>query len=187
MCFERGRGDVPARQQSLQAVFEHSWRMLTRDERVSLAQLGVFRGGFDLAAAQAVAGAGLDVLSGLVDKSWLRVIEGRYDIHELVRQFALEKLAIADEGMPADPGGQVAAWRHSAYYSDLLRRLAADLWNKAQRPAATILLSEIGNVQAGWRWAVQNNAAGLIDGYLGAMSWMIWHRGWYPEIAARAD
>ena len=48
--------DVPERHRSLAAVFEHSWARLLPREQVILAQLAVFRGGFDRAAAEAVMG-----------------------------------------------------------------------------------------------------------------------------------
>ena len=48
--------DVPERHRSLAAVFEHSWARLLPREQVILAQLAVFRGGFDRAAAEAVVG-----------------------------------------------------------------------------------------------------------------------------------
>ncbi len=68
--------------------------MLGQAERTIFAGVTVFRGGFDLAAAQAVAGASLTDLSVLVAKSLLRYApDGRYYVHELLRQFGAEKLA----------------------------------------------------------------------------------------------
>ena len=56
-------------------------------------RLSVFRGGFTREAAEAVAGASLRTLTALVDKSLVRVdANGRYDIHELLRQYAEERL-----------------------------------------------------------------------------------------------
>lgn len=174
--------DAPPRQQSLQIVFEHSWRLLAPQERRVLAQLGVFRGGFDLEAAQAVADAGLSEIGSLLDKSWLRRAQDRYEMHELVRQFALGKLEAGAEDLPPDPARQAASRRHSAYYGDLLRRLYPDLLTGRQFEAAATILRDIDNVQAGWRWSVQNDAAELIDSYLDALGWMIDYRGWYAEM-----
>lgn len=82
------------RQQSLRAVFEHSWKLLTPFEQQVLSQLSVFWGGFRKEAAAVVAGASIAVLAALVDKSLVRVSpEGRYDQHPLIYQFAQEKLA----------------------------------------------------------------------------------------------
>ncbi|HSR29272.1 MAG TPA: protein kinase, partial [Anaerolineae bacterium] len=85
--------DVPERQRSIQAVFDYSWNLLGERERAVFAGLSVFRGGFLREAAQAVTGATLRELKALVDKSLLhRTPTGRYEIHELLRQYGLEKL-----------------------------------------------------------------------------------------------
>jgi len=86
--------DLPARHRTIEAVFEYSWRMLSVTEQQVLAALSVFRGGFEVDAAQVVASATSAILAGLMDKSWLRCSSsGRYDIHELVRQYARQHLA----------------------------------------------------------------------------------------------
>jgi len=92
------------RQQTLRASVDWSHALLTEPERVLFARLAVFMGGFDLDAAEAVAGGGdverfqvLDLLTLLVDKS-LVVAEStsgrtRYRLLETVRQYAQEKLS----------------------------------------------------------------------------------------------
>ncbi|RLT36664.1 MAG: hypothetical protein DWI57_14515, partial [Chloroflexi bacterium] len=90
--------DLDPRHRTIQAVFEQSWQRLTDGERQALAGLSIFQGGFNRSAAQAVTGASLPVLTRLVDRSLLwRVGEGRYDLHELVRQLARQKLANGGE------------------------------------------------------------------------------------------
>jgi predicted ATPase len=113
--LETSAADVERRHRSLRAVIDWSWQLLTDDERRVLARLSVFRGGFDLDAAAAVAGATLPLLAGLVDQSLVEVGEdGRYSLHELVRQYAAERLA-AD---PADK--QATRERHAQHYAGLL-------------------------------------------------------------------
>src|SRR6185312_6770027 len=109
------------RQQTLRASVDWSHALLTDSERVLFRRLSVFMGGFDLDAAQAVAGTTeverfqvLDQLSLLVDKS-LVVAENtsgatRYRLLETVRQYALEKLSESGE---AD---SIRA-RHRDYYT----------------------------------------------------------------------
>ena len=59
-------------------------------------RLSVFRGGATAEAARQVTGATVEVLAGLVDQALLRrLTNGRYEIHELLRQFAAEQLAVA--------------------------------------------------------------------------------------------
>ena len=86
--------DVPARHRSLEAVFDHSWQLLSEAERAVFKRLSVFRGGFDRQAAEQVAGASLSTLAALVNKSLLRVVSpGRYDMLEPLKQYAAAKLA----------------------------------------------------------------------------------------------
>jgi predicted ATPase/class 3 adenylate cyclase len=104
------RGDTTAlpRQQTLRALIDWSFELLTEHERALLQRLAVFAGGWTLEAAEAV-GAGGDVsrtdvlglLANLVDKSLVTLeAEGeRYRLLETVRQYAQEKL---DESGEAD-------------------------------------------------------------------------------------
>lgn len=83
---------------SMRAVFNYSWKMLGEAERCVFRRLSVFRGGFDRAAALEIAGANLEILANLVDQSLLiNVSEGRYDCHDLLRQYAFEELVHAGE------------------------------------------------------------------------------------------
>ncbi|MGB7873302.1 MAG: LuxR C-terminal-related transcriptional regulator, partial [Anaerolineales bacterium] len=86
--------DIPERHHSMRAVFDQSWSLLTQAEREVFMRLSVFRGGFTREAGQAIAGASLQFLAGLVNKSFLRhdPTSGRFEIHELLRQYAHEHL-----------------------------------------------------------------------------------------------
>jgi predicted ATPase/DNA-binding SARP family transcriptional activator len=90
--------DLPDRHRSLQAVFDHSWQLLSSEEQHAFVRCSVFRGGFTREAAAEVAGALLPLLTALVDKSLLRRNrQGRYAIHELARQYAAQRLAEAQQ------------------------------------------------------------------------------------------
>ncbi len=85
--------DRPERQHSLRAIFDSSWRLLAEAERAALMDLTLFQGSFSREAAQAVSGASIQLLMSLHSKSWLQVQDnGRYQIHELLCQYANEKL-----------------------------------------------------------------------------------------------
>lgn len=89
--------NVPERHRSLRVVLEQSWRFMSLDEQAVLMKLSVFRGSFDLEAAAYVAGASSSILAHLVDQSLIRLNNmGRYDIHELLRQYADEQLSSTD-------------------------------------------------------------------------------------------
>ena len=68
--------DIPERHRSIRATFDHSWKLLSDEEREALCQLAVFHGGFDRNAAQQVAGASLPLLASLSAKSLVRRTEG---------------------------------------------------------------------------------------------------------------
>ncbi|MEM7133157.1 MAG: tetratricopeptide repeat protein [Chloroflexota bacterium] len=85
--------DIPARHRSMQAVFDHSWRLLSEKEQQVFARCSVFRGGFTRESAQEIADATLPILAALVDKSLLSCSrDGRYAVHELARQYAANRL-----------------------------------------------------------------------------------------------
>lgn len=142
--------NVPARHASIRAVFEYSWRLLGESEQQVLARFAVFRGGFTREAAREVAGASLAILSALVDKSLVkRTTAGRYRLHELVRQFAAEKISPTDD---ADLRAQ-----HARYYFDLLTRLGAQLNGTEARVALDALRHELENMRAAWGAALEHN------------------------------
>jgi predicted ATPase len=88
----RGARDVHARQQTLRAAIEWSHELLGEDEQLLFARLAVFAGGSTLEAAEAVAGAELDVLEALVQKSLVRHSGERFWMLETIREYGLERL-----------------------------------------------------------------------------------------------
>src|SRR2546423_10147765 len=109
--------NVPPRHRSIRAVFDHSWNLLTDSERDTFKKLSLFRGGFRQEAAESVAGTSLGILSALIDKSLLRVdANGRYDIHELLRQYGEEHLNASGEDLEAVRN------LHSGYYAEFMHR-----------------------------------------------------------------
>ncbi|MBE7553081.1 MAG: tetratricopeptide repeat protein [Anaerolineales bacterium] len=168
--------NVPERHRSMRAVFEHSWGLLAEAERGVLRRLSVFRGGFRPEAAEDVAGATLPVLAALVEKSLVQATPaGRYHLHELLRQFAGEKLQAA-------PPEQVQAQeRHSTYYAAFMQRREAAL--KGAQPQADLaeISVEIENVRAGWNWAVEQDRVEIIAQALTSLHDFYWMRSWFQE------
>jgi len=167
--------DVPERQQSLRAVFDHSWSLLSTEERRVLARLAIFQGGFGREAAAQVAGATLPILLALVSKSLVRRAEnGRYDLHEVVRQYALSHLA-------KDPQGEATRDRHGDFYLALLREREAALKSAGQREALQELTDEVDNLRSAWVWAVRHEKIASIGQALRCFGWFHEMRGWYRE------
>ncbi len=140
--------DAPERQRSLRAVFDWSWALLNETEQNVYRQVSVFRGGFTREAAQAVVGASLRVLTSLVHKSLLRVGQGRYDVHELLRQFAAQKL----EAAPSEY--QATEERHGQFYIAFVTARESRLKLDQQREAVAEIRAELDNFRRAWSWAV---------------------------------
>ncbi len=136
--------NVPERHRSLRAVFESAWQRLLPGEQMCLAQLSVFRGGFAYDAAAAVARANRHQLLSLVNKSLVRRGEtGRFEIHELLRQYAGEKLREL-----ADNQSRATEQRHGAFYADLLVAQLPRLKSADQVAALDAISAELDNVRA---------------------------------------
>jgi predicted ATPase/DNA-binding SARP family transcriptional activator len=115
-----GQAPKGARHDSMRASLALSWGLLGARERVALAQLSVFRGGFARPAALAVTQCAGVVLARLLERSLVQVLgNGRFDLHPLVAQFAAEQLA-ADQSQRAG-----AERRHGEHYAALLQACAA--------------------------------------------------------------
>jgi len=155
--------DAPERHRSLQAVFDHSWRLLTPDEQQALAGLSIFRGGFTREAAQAVAGASPSMLASLVNQSLVqRLPSGRFDLHELVRQFAADQVTESDAGRD----------RHCAYYANFLADHEAALRDERQSAAVIELNAEIDNVRLMWERAVARGFGEIFAKALKGIYWI---------------
>jgi predicted ATPase/DNA-binding XRE family transcriptional regulator/Tfp pilus assembly protein PilF len=146
--------DVPERHRSLRAVFESSWNLLTSEEQAVYQRMSVFRGGFTRSAVEEVTGALLPQLANLIGKSLLRrARSGRYEIHELLRQFVAEKLA-------ASPAAQEAAHAaHAAYFATFLKTRRTDLQGNRQLAASGEIAAEFENVRTAWHWIVNHRDA----------------------------
>jgi tetratricopeptide (TPR) repeat protein len=163
--------NVPERHRSIRAVFEHSWQMLAGQEQNMLKGLAVFKGSFTQEAAEQVAGASLLSMVTLVDKSLLGVTAaGRYHLHELLRQFAMEKLQARPEEEKA------TKTRHSAYYLGFISSREARLTGQSQQAALVEIAEEINNVRTGWDWAVKQGQFEAIERALETLYHFYWDR-----------
>jgi predicted ATPase/class 3 adenylate cyclase/DNA-binding CsgD family transcriptional regulator len=148
------------RQQTLRASVDWSHALLTEPERVLFRRLAVFYGGFDLDAAQAVAGGGdvqryqvVDQLTLLVDKSLVvaddRGGRTRYRLLETVRQYALEKLGESGEA-------DIVRARHRDHYTSMAALLDAppgsDYGQRLEQAN-----TEIDNLRAAFGWSRENS------------------------------
>jgi predicted ATPase/DNA-binding SARP family transcriptional activator len=180
------RRDAPRRHQSLHAVFDYAWGSLSEEEQLALRRLSVFRGGFTREAADAAVGADLPLLASLMDNSLLRRAspeeesEGmRFELLEVVRLYAAEKLAEADRADPLERAR--VADRHSDYYLGLLQRRLPDLRGAKQRAALAEIAGEIENIRQALRWATQRDHVSSVDRALSGLFHFYNMRSWFAE------
>lgn len=174
--------DVPARHRGLRAVFDYSWNLLDAAEQQTLRRLAVFPGPFTRAAAAATAGATLASLASLVDKSLARRVAStdgtgvRYDMLDLVRQFAVRRL---------DEAGETEAYtaRHAAYYLDALARRTADLRGAGQQAALKELAVDVEHIRAAWRRAVERADHAALDAAADSLFHFYDMQSWFGEGA----
>ncbi len=141
------RLDAPDRQRSVRALFEYSWRSLSLEEKRLFSWLSVFRGGGRLEEVLAVTGADPGLLLRLADKSLIQVDSlGRYDLHELMRQYARERLQAAGELAEADQ-------RHFETYLELAERADGKLRQAGQEEWLSRLEAERENLVAACDWS----------------------------------
>jgi predicted ATPase/class 3 adenylate cyclase len=167
--------DVPERHRSAGALFEHSWRLLSSEEQAVLRKLSVFRGGFDADAAASIAGSSLRMLSRLAEKSLVRAnFSGRYDLHELLRQFVEEKVREADEF-------ETTRDKHLDYFVTWAERANEGLHSGEQVQWFGHLETEHNNARAALRWGINGQLpeTGL---RLAVALWYFWfRRGYWRE------
>ena len=163
--------DIPKRQQSIRAIFTATWQRLKTIEQQVFMKMSVFRGGCTPRAIESVTGANPRILQGLVNKALLiRNREGRYDIHELLRQYAEIELS---------QSGELEAVRdaHAQYYAQAVHDLEGDLQGGDQSVEALDKFEvDFENVQATWKWAVQQQDAPTLNLMLESFKWFTLYR-----------
>ena len=189
--LDLGGRDASPRHRSLRAVFDYSWGLLTPEEQRALARLAVFRGGATRDAAKAVAGASAPLLAALVDKSLVRRVESttgtsRYDLHELVRQFAEQRLNAM--GQLADTRTAHMRWMLALAEDSHDRIAGAD----AMR-IFTILQSEQSNIRHALGWIVQQQQiepglrmTAALKRWWFHQGYLTEGRGWYDQVLRTA-
>jgi len=166
--------DIPDRQRSLRAAFEYSWALLSEPEQHILAGLAIFRGGFDREEALEVVQADLETLQSLAAKSLIiRQAGSRFDLHEVIRQFALEHLKSAVEY-------DSLLDRHSHAYLALLMREGQLLKSSRQVEALQKLRYDIHNIRAAWDVVIDRTNFAFSDDSIRSL-------GWFCDISGLMD
>jgi predicted ATPase len=150
------------RHQTLRAAIDWSYELLSDAEKLLLARVSVFAGGFTLEAAEAVtagdgleADAVLEVLASLVARSLVvadtEEVEARYGLLETIRQYAQDRLA--EDGDVNRLRGQ-----HSVYYTNFGARAIANVSGADGLDWERRLDMESDNFRAALAWAIDTRA-----------------------------
>ncbi|MGW6402431.1 BTAD domain-containing putative transcriptional regulator [Streptomyces sp. NPDC055134] len=161
-----GRRGAPPRQQTLRAVIDWSWGLLSAPERTVLRRLAVHRDGCTLEAAEEVCAGGglrrdevLDLVTRLVDRSLVVVVTGpggtdpRYRLLESVAAYATERLHETDELDGVRD-------RHLRHYTELAERAEPRLRGRGQREWLGRLDAETANLRAALDEATRRASTG---------------------------
>jgi predicted ATPase/class 3 adenylate cyclase len=153
------------RQQTMRALIDWSYDLLSESERTVFRRLGVFSGGFTLeAASDIVADEGieswdvLDCLSTLVDKSMVVYVDGehqRYRLLESIRSYALDRLGEAGEE------DRIRA-KHAAYFTELSATAEAGLGAGAESDWVAAYEPNFDNFRAAIDWTLRNDARAAV-------------------------
>lgn len=178
-----GAGDAPDRQRTLRAATAWSHDLLGPPAQRLFRRLGLFAGGWSLEGAEAVDGGAedtLDALEQLLDQNLvLRVddLEGqpRYAMLETIREFALERLAEADERAACEQ-------RHAVFFLQTARAAEPHLTSAGRWPWLALLRAEINNLRQALAWWVRQRAEALPSlQFAAALTWLWYFEGLYKE------
>jgi predicted ATPase/transcriptional regulator with XRE-family HTH domain len=176
-----GARDLPARQQTIRATIDWSYRLLTAEQQTLLTLLSVFVGGFTLSAAEAVAGSDVvDVLDTLVQHSLVQVREGpddeaRFTMMETIREYALEQL---------EARGAMNALRdrHAGYFNAVCERAEPELVSADQQRWLDWLQAEHANIRAALEWCLRGAGHRETGLWIAGRLWWFWlARGHFHE------
>jgi predicted ATPase/DNA-binding CsgD family transcriptional regulator len=175
-----GPRDAPVRLQTMRQAIEWSYDLLDPATQILLRQLAVFVGGFTLEGAEAMerrdSPSVLDLLAILVDESLLWSTEQadgerRFGMLETVREYALERLEIAEEE-------RRARRRHAEYFLDLAEQ--TDPWQSMSQHVLDRLQAEHDNLRAALAWSIVEEPEAALR--LAGSLWRFWsQRGYWSE------
>jgi predicted ATPase/class 3 adenylate cyclase len=161
----KGGRDAAPRQQTLRATIEWSYELLREPERQLFARLAVFAG-FTLDAAAEIAGADVDTLQSLVDKSLVRMTDGRFWMLETIRELARERFAASDESIGIGRG-------HAQWFLQLAEQAEPFLTGAEQSAWLQRLEDDHDNLRASLDWFFEHDESELALRLAGAL-WSFW-------------
>lgn len=171
--------DLPPRQRSIYNTIDYSWRLLPPELATLLAQCSVFRGIFSQHALSTITDAHPQQIEQLVQRSLLHHHEEQtIQIHEMVRQFAANKLL-------QTPSQHLSIHqKHSEYYIHLLSAWWEDTESKH---IVSRLLPHLDNIYAAWEWAFDHQSFEILSRAITAFTHFHTYAGLIWEIHLRVE
>lgn len=157
-----GNRNALPRQQTLRALLDWSYDLLSENSKILLKRTSLFAGGFDLNSANVICSDEnimdydiLDILHDLVEKSLLNFDPGseRYSMLETIRQYGLEKYAGEDDA-------EAVRGKHFAYFRNLAEETEPRMREKEQAKYLNLTEREHSNMLSALEWGV---SVGRID------------------------
>jgi predicted ATPase/DNA-binding CsgD family transcriptional regulator len=187
-----GPRDFPSRQRTLRATLAWSYDLLTREEQILFARLGVFAGGFTFDDAQAVCSEGLnldiaDGLESLINNSLISQVqsligEPRFMLLETMREYALEKLDECGEKA-------VLCEQHAQHFLSLTEQATQAYYGSQAKIWFLLLEAEHDNMRSALRWCITSENGQMGLRFIGGLAtfWKIRShmsegRAWLPQI-----
>jgi predicted ATPase/DNA-binding SARP family transcriptional activator len=179
-----GGVDAAERQQTLRAAIDWSFELLSDDQRTFFARLGAFAGTFELDAALAVAGDGLDapleLLGSLVKQSMAtRAGPDRYRLLDTLRAYALDVLADLD----ADDTRE----RHAEHYTGLAEQGEREIRGSEQLVWLDRFRSDVHNFRAALEWSLLTGHVDRAAREAGALAWFWTLNGMLTEAIGHLE
>lgn len=171
--------DVPERQRNLRSIFDFTWELLNEIDRNVLMRLSVFEGGFTRQAAQTVAQGDVRHLMNLLKTGVLQpsLSGNRYELHELLRQYATEHLRNSGEHESV-----MAAY--TRYFLGYARQREPDIKGGSQIEALDMMQQDIENIRLAWKWATEHEQVEELEAALEAVFWYGMERTRYQLLEA---
>lgn len=176
--------DIPVRQRSIRSVFVSSQNLLNNHERNVFQMLTVFQGSFSHEALQYVSNTTPKILLGLTNKSMVQPVgNGRFQIHEVLRQYGFEQLRTNEKKW------ELAKERHAEYYLQFVETQGQALCDTRQIKALDSLNTEFrNNICNAWDWLVDNKRyEQLITKMLPGLFHFVMIRNWSSEFLSMLE
>ncbi len=186
--LDHGARDAPTRQQTLRTTIDWSYDLLTEDEQHAFVRLSVFAGGWTVAAAETICGAGVDTLQALIEKSLVRRRGARYGMLQTIREYAAERLRDSSE---ADELGR----RHAEHFTALAENALPELFGRNATTWLALLEADLENLRSALAFARDSGDGELFLRLAGAIGRRFWSqrgdlregRDWLEQALAAGE